>query len=169
MACFLYIHRRWEEDQRLMNNVLGYFKDIDHIFQVSLTPQPPNTTSFHLTRHLRGILKPNTYTFCDWNNVNIYRIYRAFFIDCMKYEWVNFHPWLYLWAWAWSLLVGAGVAVPRGHQPHARDEEEEWGVCKEGRAAPTHPSPPSPHHWLHLPDWQDEKQWVRFVFYSHVR
>ncbi|KAK4299874.1 hypothetical protein Pmani_027886 [Petrolisthes manimaculis] len=44
MSCFLYIHRRWEEDQRLMNNVLGYFRDIDHIFQVLLFPEGTNLT-----------------------------------------------------------------------------------------------------------------------------
>lgn len=44
MCCFLYIHRRWEEDQRLMNNVLGYFRDINHTFQVLLFPEGTNLT-----------------------------------------------------------------------------------------------------------------------------
>ncbi|XP_042222835.1 lysocardiolipin acyltransferase 1-like [Homarus americanus] len=44
MSCFLYIRRRWEDDQRLMNNVLDYFSDIDHTFQVLLFPEGTNLT-----------------------------------------------------------------------------------------------------------------------------
>ncbi|KAK8726082.1 hypothetical protein OTU49_010371 [Cherax quadricarinatus] len=44
MSCFLYIRRRWEDDQRLMNNVLDYFRDIDHTFQVLLFPEGTNLT-----------------------------------------------------------------------------------------------------------------------------
>lgn len=42
MCCFLYIRRRWEDDQRLMKNVLDYFRDIDHTFQVLLFPEGTN-------------------------------------------------------------------------------------------------------------------------------
>lgn len=44
MSCFLYIRRRWEDDQRLMNNVLDYFRDINHTFQVLLFPEGTNLT-----------------------------------------------------------------------------------------------------------------------------
>lgn len=44
MSCFLYIRRRWEDDQRLMANVLDYFKDIRHTFQVLLFPEGTNLT-----------------------------------------------------------------------------------------------------------------------------
>ncbi|CAL4104477.1 unnamed protein product, partial [Meganyctiphanes norvegica] len=44
MACYLYIKRRWEDDQILMNNVLDYYRDIKHIFQVLIFPEGTNLT-----------------------------------------------------------------------------------------------------------------------------
>nr|CAD7428182.1 unnamed protein product [Timema monikensis] len=34
MACFLYIHRRWERDKALLSRTLDYFRDIGHTYQV---------------------------------------------------------------------------------------------------------------------------------------
>ncbi|XP_068240667.1 lysocardiolipin acyltransferase 1-like [Palaemon carinicauda] len=44
MSCYLYIHRRWEEDQRLMSNILDYYRDINHTFQILLFPEGTNLT-----------------------------------------------------------------------------------------------------------------------------
>ena len=35
MAGFLYIHRRWEQDQKLLPTILNYWRDLDHTYQVS--------------------------------------------------------------------------------------------------------------------------------------
>ncbi|XP_064122377.1 lysocardiolipin acyltransferase 1-like isoform X1 [Macrobrachium nipponense] len=45
MSCYLYIHRRWEEDQKLMSNILDYYRDIKHTFQVLLFPEGTNLTT----------------------------------------------------------------------------------------------------------------------------
>ncbi|XP_065344768.1 lysocardiolipin acyltransferase 1-like isoform X2 [Cloeon dipterum] len=44
MTCFLYIHRSWEMDQKLMNKVLDYFKDIGHTCQLLIFPEGTDLT-----------------------------------------------------------------------------------------------------------------------------
>lgn len=34
MAGFLYIHRQWERDQKLLANMLDYLRDINYTYQV---------------------------------------------------------------------------------------------------------------------------------------
>nr|CAD7573851.1 unnamed protein product [Timema californicum] len=39
MACFLYIHRRWERDKALLSRTLDYFRDIGHTYQILIFPE----------------------------------------------------------------------------------------------------------------------------------
>nr|CAD7598569.1 unnamed protein product [Timema genevievae] len=39
MACFLYIHRRWERDKALLSRTLDYFRDIGHNYQILIFPE----------------------------------------------------------------------------------------------------------------------------------
>ncbi|XP_076056545.1 lysocardiolipin acyltransferase 1-like [Oratosquilla oratoria] len=75
MCCFLYIRRRWEDDQKLMKSVLDYYRDIEHIYQVLLFPEGTNLTPYTKSRSdafaekfglqkFEYVLHPRTTGFC---------------------------------------------------------------------------------------------------------
>ncbi|KAG8254542.1 lysocardiolipin acyltransferase 1-like [Homalodisca vitripennis] len=71
MAGFLYIHRQWERDQKLLNNVLDYLSDIKYTYQVLIFPEGTDfndrslkksnefADSHHLERYTK-VLHPKT-------------------------------------------------------------------------------------------------------------
>ncbi|KAL1122108.1 hypothetical protein AAG570_003514 [Ranatra chinensis] len=63
MAGFLYIHRRWENDHKLLGNMLDYLRDLGHTYQVLIFPEGTDFTK-------ESILKSNKYA--DKNNLPHY-------------------------------------------------------------------------------------------------
>ncbi|XP_014289944.1 lysocardiolipin acyltransferase 1 [Halyomorpha halys] len=63
MAGFFYIHRRWEDDQRLVSNMLEYLQDINHTYQVLIFPEGTDLTK-------KSIARSNHYA--DINNLQHY-------------------------------------------------------------------------------------------------
>lgn len=51
VACFVFIHRRWEEDKKHLENMLDYFCDIREPLQLLLFPEGTDLTGTYSLHH----------------------------------------------------------------------------------------------------------------------